>query len=148
MSSKMPPPASRRGRHAPWYRYSRFWFALAIGSFLVSTILAAIQIRTPRDPYDVRKMSTLDGWLRPIDPWRVRNLQTIETDLRTVAVSKDGTKVWVGGNSGFIAVSTDDGATWRKEAITKVVPAASVPTTAAVTETASATANSAARKKH
>jgi hypothetical protein len=127
---------SRRVRRAPWYRYSRFWFALALGFFVISTLVAVIQIQSPHDPYARLKISSLDWWFRPSEPHRKRNFQTIRADLHAVAVSNDGKQVWVGGNSGLIATSTDSGVTWTNEPI-----AAAPATETTATTTASPTAN-------
>jgi hypothetical protein len=128
--------SGRRGRRAPFYRYSRFWFSLAVSSALISTTLMLFQ--SPRDPYD--SQMSADAWLRPTYPGRVRQMDTLRADLNGVAISNDGKTIWVAGNAGLIAVSTDDGDHWQKEAISDTFPA-SVPaaTLTAISETASAT---------
>jgi hypothetical protein len=101
------------GRRAPWYRYSRFWFSLAISSVVISTAL--MLFAAPRDPYDTARLSNPDSWLRSIEPGRAGEMDTIRTDLNGVAVSTDGKDVWVVGNAGLIAMSTNGGESWKKE---------------------------------
>jgi hypothetical protein len=104
----------RRERRAPWYRYSRFWFSLAISCVVISTLLMLFQ--SPRDPYDTQ--TGVDAWLRPAEPGRAREMNTLRADLNSVAISTDGIAVWVAGNAGLIATTTDGGKSWQKEKIT------------------------------
>lgn len=111
----------RRTRaRVPLYRYSSFWFSVAMATFLLSTLLAWLQ--DPRDPYEPLRLDTVRGWLTPVDPGKAEALQTLSTDLRTVHVDpNDSQKVWVAGNAGTIFFSGDGGRTWTKQQIRPAV---------------------------
>jgi hypothetical protein len=136
MEQKSDAAPARQGRRAPLYRYSGFWFALALISAIGST--AVMIAEDPRDPYDTAGISSADAWLRPTHPGRARQMNKLRADLNGVAVSKDGKTVWVAGNAGLIAMSADGGDHWQQETISASAPVPAPPP-AAITETASAT---------
>ncbi|HEX8154164.1 MAG TPA: P-loop NTPase fold protein, partial [Thermoanaerobaculia bacterium] len=133
-------PAS--GTRLPPYRYSRFWFSLAVNIFLLSTLLALLQ---PRDP---------DGefsWLRPYEPAAQKALPLIKADLNAVFIESPNA-IWFGGNNGVVVVTADDGKTFKRLpadtagdvtlgplTLTSVTDTASTSTS--VTDTASDTAS-------
>jgi hypothetical protein len=98
------------------YRYSSFWFSVAMATFFVSTLLAFLQ--EPRDPYEPLRLDTVRGWLTPIDPGKAQELPSLRADLRAVHVDPaDSQRVWVAGNAGTIFFSADGGRTWTTQAI-------------------------------
>ena len=108
--------APRRRKRYPLWRYSSFWFSVAMVTFGVSTLIALFQ--SPRDPYEPLRLDTVRGWMKPLDPGRAKELPRITTDLRAVHVDpKDPQKVWVAGNAGTILSSVDGGKTWTKQEI-------------------------------
>lgn len=107
---------SRRRARLPLWRYSSFWFSVAMATFAVSTLVALLQ--TPRDPYEPLRLDTIRGWMQPFDPGKAKELPAITADLRGVhADPKDPQKMWVAGNAGTILHSADGGRTWVKQQI-------------------------------
>jgi hypothetical protein len=112
--------ANRRRARLPLWRYSSFWFAVAMVTFGVSTIVALLQ--TSRDPYEPLRLDTIQGWMKPFDPGKAKELSSITADLRAVHVDpKDPQKMWVAGNAGTILHSADGGKTWVKQEIKAAV---------------------------
>jgi len=134
----------RRGRRAPWYRYSTFWFSLAISSAAIITLLMLFV--APRDPYDTSRMTSANYWLRSIEPGRVHEMDTLRADLNGVVVSNDGTAVWVAGKAGLIAMSTNGGRSWQKETI--AAPDATPRLATTDTTGTVSTSSIGSRKKH
>lgn len=111
---------SRRRARLPLWRYSSFWFSVAMVTFGASTLVTLLQ--NPRDPYEPLRLDTIRGWMQPYDPGKAKELPAITTDLRAVHVDpKDPQKMWVAGNAGTILYSANGGKTWVKQEIQAAV---------------------------
>jgi hypothetical protein len=92
----------------------KLWlFIFGVALFFVSTIFEFWQYLKPYRWHPSMTVSSQSWWIQPLE-WHVdAGLPEIQGNIRAVAASPNGRCLWIGGDSGLLAFSSDDGASWK-----------------------------------
>src|SRR5262245_10667070 len=88
------------------------WLSLSFALFILSSAGVVFQTARPSEFSEPLNWTKAAWWIRPLEFNAARGLPEITGDLNAVEVVQQTGRIWVGGNSGFLAFSDDRGHSW------------------------------------